>query len=86
MFLFMRNTKTQEANGPRLTHLSEKSHCRYAYFIRALTLGFPLETICMKCQLLFSRKNKKNFNMSSAELAQKEVTGKQGSKAPSDGH
>ena len=31
----------------------------------------PLETICMKCQILFSGKNKKNIiNLSSAELAQ----------------
>ena len=28
----------------------------------------PMETICMKCLILFSEKNKKNiFNMSSAE-------------------
>ena len=31
----------------------------------------PMETICMKCQILFSRKNKKNIvNLLSAELAQ----------------
>ena len=29
----------------------------------------PLETICMKCQILFSGKNKKNINLSSAEFA-----------------
>ena len=34
----------------------------------------PLETICMKCQFLFSGKNKKNItNLSSAELAQRVV-------------
>ena len=27
----------------------------------------------MKCQILFSRKNKKNINLSSAELAKREV-------------
>ena len=31
----------------------------------------PMETICMKCQILFSEKNKKNIiNMSSAEFSQ----------------
>ena len=34
----------------------------------------PLETICMKCRILFSGKNKKNItNLSSAELAQRVV-------------
>ena len=33
----------------------------------------PVETIYMKCQILFSGKNKKNINLSSAELAQREV-------------
>ena len=28
------------------------------------------ETICIKCQSLLSRKNKKNINMMSAEIAQ----------------
>ena len=33
-----------------------------------------LETICMKCQILFSGNNKKNvINLSSDELAQREV-------------
>ena len=33
-----------------------------------------METICIKCQILFSGKNKKNFiNLSSAELAQRVV-------------
>ena len=33
-----------------------------------------LETICMKCQILFSGKNKKNIvNLSSAEIAQRAV-------------
>ena len=33
------------------------------------------ETICMKCQILFSGKNKKNIiNLSSAENAQRVVT------------
>ena len=37
-------------------------------------LFFLMETICMKCQILFSGKNKKNIiNLSSAELAQREV-------------
>ena len=35
----------------------------------------PEETICMKCQILFYRKNKKNINnLSSAESAQSMVT------------
>ena len=35
-----------------------------------------LETVCMKCQILFSRKYKKNIiNLSSAELVQKVVKG-----------
>ena len=29
----------------------------------------PQETICMKCQCLFSGKNKKNINLSSAGIA-----------------
>ena len=34
----------------------------------------PLETICIKCQILFSGKNKKNvINLLSAELAQRMV-------------
>ena len=34
----------------------------------------PKETICMKCQILFSGKNKKNIiNLSSAENAQRVV-------------
>ena len=34
----------------------------------------PMETICMKCQIMFSGKNKKNIiNLSSAELAQRVV-------------
>ena len=34
----------------------------------------PLETICMECQILFSGKNKKNItNLSSAEIAQREL-------------
>ena len=37
-------------------------------------LIFPKETICMKCQILFSGKNKKNIiNLSSAENAQRVV-------------
>ena len=32
-----------------------------------------METICMKCQILFSGKNRKNINLSSAELAQRVV-------------
>ena len=32
-----------------------------------------METICMKCQILFSGKYKKNINLSSAELAQRVV-------------
>ena len=35
----------------------------------------PMETICMKCQILFSEKNKKNIiNLSSSELAKRAVT------------
>ena len=34
----------------------------------------PIETICTKCQILFSGKNKKNItNLSSAELAKRVV-------------
>ena len=33
----------------------------------------PMETIGMKCQILFSGKNKKNINLSSAEKAQRMV-------------
>ena len=29
----------------------------------------PNETICMKCQILFSKNNKKNISLSSAEFA-----------------
>ena len=37
----------------------------------------PMETICMKCQILFSGKNKKNIiNLSSVELAQRVVKAK----------
>ena len=37
-----------------------------------------METICMKCQILFSRKNEKNTtNLSSAELAQQVVNVKE---------
>ena len=40
---------------------------------------FTVETICMKCQILFSGKNKKNIvNWSSAELAQRVVEVKNG--------
>ena len=35
-------------------------------------------SICMKFQILFSRKNKKNINLSSAELAQRVVMVKWG--------
>ena len=33
----------------------------------------PMETICMKCQILVSGKNKKNINLLFAELAQRVV-------------
>ena len=33
----------------------------------------PMETVCIKCQILFSRENKKNINLPSAELAQRVV-------------
>ena len=37
-------------------------------------MTFPMETICMKCQILFSWRNKKNImNLSSAENAQRVV-------------
>ena len=42
----------------------------------------PLETICMKCQILFSGKNKKYYNLSSAELAQRVVKVKEINKSP----
>ena len=46
---------------PRKQHLTFHANC----------LLWTLETICKKCQMLFSWKNKKNIiNMSSAELAQ----------------
>ena len=32
-----------------------------------------METICKKCQILFSGQNKKSINLSSAELAQRVV-------------
>ena len=32
-----------------------------------------LETICMNCQILLCRENKKNINLSSAEFAQRVV-------------
>ena len=32
-----------------------------------------METVCIKYQILFSGKNKKNINLSSAELAQRTV-------------
>ena len=38
----------------------------------------PMETICMKCQILFSWKNKKNINLSFAEFVQTVVKVKQG--------
>ena len=33
----------------------------------------PQETICMKCQILFSGNNKKNINLLSAEIAERVV-------------
>ena len=37
----------------------------------------PMETVCVKCQNLFSRQNKKNItNLSSAELAKRQESGK----------
>ena len=43
------------------------------FFPRKQDLTFhAMETICMNCQILFSRKNKKNtINLSSAELAKR---------------
>ena len=42
--------------------------------MKCQVLFFAMETICMKCQILFSGKNKKNItNLSSAELAQRVV-------------
>ena len=44
----------------------------FSYFSQKT--AFDMETICMKCQMLFSGKNKKNIiNLSSAELAQRAV-------------
>ena len=34
----------------------------------------PMEIICMKCQILFPGKNKKNINLSSAENAHRVET------------
>ena len=46
-----------------------------------------LETICMKCQNLFSGKNKINIiNLSSAEFAKSVVKVKQSSKRQEDGY
>ena len=51
------------------------------FFLFFLAKGFdalcklsPKETICMKCQILFSRKNKKNISLSSAESAHSMVS------------
>ena len=33
----------------------------------------PVETVCMKHQILISGKNRKNINLLSAELAQREI-------------
>ena len=51
------------------------------FFLFFLRIGFdiscklsPFETVCMKCQILFCGKNKKNItNLSSAESAQRVV-------------
>ena len=56
-----------------------KNFSREQFEIFSKKIGFdsscklsPLETICMKCQNLFSGKNKKNIiNLSSAELAER---------------
>ena len=49
----------------------------FSYFFQKTWLDsslFPLETICMKCQILFSGKIRKNISsLSSAELAQRVV-------------
>ena len=50
----------------------------FSYF--SLKTGFdtpckfsPKETVCMKCQTMFSGENGKNINLSSAESAQGEI-------------
>ena len=43
---------------------------KYFHFIFVGKQVLAMETICMKCQILFSRQNKKTINVSSAELAQ----------------
>ena len=50
----------------------------FSYFSQKTGFGIsckvsPLETLCMICQIMFSEKNKKNINLSSAELAQRVV-------------
>ena len=44
-------------------------------FVSQLT---PKETVCLKSQILFSRKNRKNISLSSAEFAHSLVNGETG--------
>ena len=51
------------------------SHSINPHILKCLYIYFSLETICMKCQILFSKKNKKNITKwSSAESAYSVVT------------
>ena len=50
----------------------------FSYFSQKTTFDIScklstVKTICMKCQILFSWKNKKNINLSSAKLDQRVV-------------
>ena len=58
----------------------------FSYFSKktGYDISCKLETICMKCQILFFGKNKKNIiNLSSAENAQRVVKVKDGKKLAS---
>ena len=66
---------------PRKQDLTFQANCllrrQFAWNVKSCFLGKirkTKETICLKCQILFSGKNKKNIiNLSSAENAQKVV-------------
>ena len=76
------NSKWQDINSQRLAprvKFSADDILKYADFPQKTGFDIswklsPWETIRMKCQILFSRKNKKNIiSLSSAELAQRWV-------------
>ena len=55
-------------------------HFETFFFSKKIDFGIscklsPKETICMKCQSLYSMKNKKNINSLSTELSQRMVKG-----------